>query len=265
MWSELVFSWSELLISTAEILLLFLGIFFALRFIHGTRGGGIMRGYIIAFIGGFLILLMVSQLLNMSRIRFIIEQWGLLVFALILLFGFQPEIRRGLVRLGQNPLMSSMFGRQRTGPIEEITEAVERLAKNRIGAIITICGDSGLESYIEGGTPMEADISRELLESIFYPGTPLHDGAVIIDGDKIAAAGCLLPLAEDQDVVRGFGTRHRAGIGITVETDATSIIVSEESGKISIASRGEINTAVAPEDVENALQQIYTEVQYQST
>jgi len=257
--------WNEIIISTAEILLLFLGIFYALRFIHGTRGGGIMRGYIFAFIGGFVVLLFITRLLHMSRIQFIIERWGLLVFALILLFGFQPEIRRGLVRLGQNPLMSSMFGRQRTGPIEEISEAVDRMAKNRIGAIITICGDSGLESYIEGGTPMDADISRELLQSIFYPGTPLHDGAVIIDGDKIAAAGCLLPLAEEQDVVRGFGTRHRAGIGITVETDAISIIVSEETGQISIAYRGEIDTDVSFEDVENALRQIYTEPQYQST
>ncbi len=222
-----------------------------------------MRGYIFAFILGFIVLLFFTRLLGMSRVQFVLEEWGLLVFALVLLIVFQPEIRRGLVRLGENPLLSGMLGRKRSGPINEISAAVEEMAKNRIGAIITICGDSGLETYIEGGTQMDAEISRELLQSIFYPGTPLHDGAVIIDEDRIAAAGCLLPLAEQQEIVRGYGTRHRAGVGITVETDALSIIVSEETGKISIAHRGGIETDVAREDVENALNEIYTESKYQ--
>ncbi len=254
----------EILIAISEITLLFLGIFFILRFIHGTRGGGIMRGYIFAFIIGFIVLLFLTRMFSMTRVQFVLEEWGLLVFSLVLLIVFQPEIRRGLVRLGENPLLSGMFGRKRTGPINEITAAVEDMAKNRIGAIVTVCGDSGLETYIEGGTPMDAEISRELIKSIFYPGTPLHDGAVIIDEDRIAAAGCLLPLAEQQNMVRGFGTRHRAGVGITVETDAMSIIVSEETGKISIARRGEIDTDVSKEDVEKALREIYTEAKYQS-
>lgn len=255
----------EYLISISEILILFLGIFFILQFIHGTRGGGIMRGYVFAFIAGFIVLLSLTRVFGMTRVQFILEEWGLLVFALVLLIVFQPEIRRGLVRLGENPLLSSMFARQRSGPVTEISSAVEELAKNRIGGIITVCGDSGLETYIEGGTPMDAEISRELLQTIFYPGTPLHDGAVIIDEDRIAAAGCLLPLAEQQEIVRGFGTRHRAGVGITVETDALSIIVSEETGKISLANRGDIKTDVAVEDVENALHEIYTESSYKQS
>ncbi len=254
--------WIDVLVTAGEILLLFLGIFYVLRFVQGTRGGGIMRGFIFAFIGGFVVLLWLTRFVPMSRIRFILEEWLVPAFALVLLIVFQPEIRRGLVRLGQNPLIRSVFGRRRSGPVEEITQAVEMLSRNRIGALITVCGDSGLESYIEGGIRLDAEISRELIQSIFYPGTALHDGAIIIDGKKIAAAGCLLPLADDQDVAKGLGTRHRAGLGITVETDALSIIVSEETGEISTAARGEIQQDVAPEDVEIALRQIYTDAQY---
>lgn len=255
----------ELIFPLIEISILFLFIIYILYFVQGTRGGGLMRGFALAFLIGFVVLLGVSEQLNLSRIKYILEQWLIPWFAIFLFVIFQPEIRRGLVRLGQNPLMRSMFGRTRSGPVQEITQAVEKLSKNRIGAIITICGESGLESYIEGGVKLDALISRELIQSIFYPGTHLHDGAIIISGDRIAAAGCLLPLADDPDLLQGKGTRHRAGIGITIETDAVSIIVSEESGQISTASEGEIQEDIALEDVENRLSEIYTEATQEST
>lgn len=242
-----------------EILILFLLIVWILRFVQETRGSGILRGFAFAFLIGFVILLGLSETLHLSRIKYMLEQWLIPWFAIFLFVIFQPEIRRGLVRIGQNPLIRSVFGRTRSGPVQEITRAVENLSKNRIGAIITICGESGLQSYIEGGVKLNALISRELIQTIFYPGTHLHDGAIIISGDRIEAAGCLLPLADDPDLLQGMGTRHRAGIGITIETDAISIIVSEETGNISTASRGEINEDLDLDDVETTLSEIYTE------
>lgn len=249
----------EVLVPAAEILILFLGMFYLLKFVQETHGGGIIRGFIFAFVGGFILLMAGGRALEMHRITYILETWLLPFFAFFLLVVFQPEIRRGLVRIGQSPLLQTVFGRVRSGPVEELSRAVDQLSKNRIGALITISGASELESYIEGGVRLDADISRELITTIFYPGTDLHDGAIIIEGDKIAAAGCLLPLTEDPEAVGNLGTRHRAGVGITVETDAACVIVSEETGNISVARRGQMEQDLSVEEMEERLRDIYQE------
>ena len=141
--------------------------------------------------------------------------------------------------------------------IDEIEKAVTRLSKNRVGALIAIERSVGLTSYAEGGVKIDADVKSELLDSIFYPGSSLHDGAVIVQGSRITAAGCLLPLSENPSL--GLGTRHRAGVGLTEETDAIAVIVSEETGKVSLSVGGEIQRGIDLPKLSKLLRQYYVE------
>jgi diadenylate cyclase len=159
------------------------------------------------------------------------------VFAVIVLF--QADIRRALALVGRAPFVrffSGTSGVEET--VEELVAAVTSLASRRIGALIVIERQIGLRNYIEGGIPLDATITYDLLASIFHPGAPLHDGAVIVQRDRIAAAACFLPLSVNPLVSRELGTRHRAAIGLTEENDAVTIVVSEESGAISLATDG---------------------------
>ena len=169
-------------------------------------------------------------------------------FALIVLF--QSEIRRALARLGGYRWLSVGGRLQKREVTEELVMALTQLQQQRVGALVVIERDIGLRSFIESGVPMEAFVSRDLLLTIFHPGSALHDGAVIMQGDRIAAAACFLPLTVKPALARHLGTRHRAAIGVTEETDCLSLIVSEETGRISMASAGEIEINVSPERLE---------------
>jgi diadenylate cyclase len=153
---------------------------------------------------------------------------------------FQSEIRRTLARLGRKRLLGFGAGFREPEAINEILMAVETMAPQRVGALIVLERDIGLRTFIESGVTLDARITRDLLLSIFAPGLPLHDGAVIIQKDRIAAAACFLPLTTTPALARELGTRHRAAIGITEETDCLSLVVSEESGRISVCSFGEL-------------------------
>jgi len=142
--------------------------------------------------------------------------------------------------------------------LEEMAVAVTMLAGQRTGAIIAIERDIGLRNYIEGGIPLDATVTYDLLVTIFRPGAPLHDGAVIVQGDRIAAAACFLPLTVNPLVSKDFGTRHRAAIGLTEETDAAAVIVSEETGQISLAFEGRIERGLTPEDLRARLRPLLT-------
>jgi diadenylate cyclase len=168
-------------------------------------------------------------------------------FALIVMF--QSEIRRMLARMGRRGWMGLGTRLKRREFIEEILLALDQLSRTKTGALIVLERDIGLRTFIESGVLLEAVVSRDLLVSIFHPGNALHDGAVIIHGDQISAAACFLPLSMNPALMSTLGTRHRAGIGITEETDCLSLIVSEETGRISVASFGEIEGDVTLERV----------------
>ncbi|HYO82484.1 MAG TPA: diadenylate cyclase CdaA [Bryobacteraceae bacterium] len=172
-------------------------------------------------------------------------------FALIVLF--QSEIRRALARLGGYRWLSIGGRLQKREVAEELVLALTQLQQQRVGALIVIERDIGLRSFIESGVPMDAYASRDLLLTIFHPGSPLHDGAVIMQADRIAAAACFLPLTVKPALARHLGTRHRAAIGVTEETDCLSLIVSEETGRISLASGGEIELNVTEQRLEQRL------------
>ncbi|HEX6062696.1 MAG TPA: diadenylate cyclase CdaA [Longimicrobiales bacterium] len=166
---------------------------------------------------------------------------------------FQPELRSGLARIGRSRLVHEMEHLPESELVDEIAEAVERLSRASIGAIIVLEGDVGLDEYVETGTRLEARVGADLMVSIFSPYGPLHDGAVLISGDTIFAAGVILPLTQFPVTDRSLGTRHRAAIGISEETDALAIVVSEETSAISLALQGRFERDVDPERLRRAI------------
>ena len=203
---------------------------------------------------GFLVLLVFA--LVASQFRFYTIDWlltslwavWLVAFAII----FQPELRRMLVQLGRRRVLMGFF-KEEARQFKEITESCRVLARRRLGALIVLERDVNLKSYIDTGTPLDAELSAELLVSLFVTRAPLHDGAVIIRDGRVAAAGCILPLTQDPNVAKHLGTRHRAAIGITEETDAVAVVVSEEKHTISLAVAGKITPAIDSQTLEEML------------
>lgn len=197
-----------------------------------------------------IILKIVSDLLNLTTVGIVLEyiiMWGPLALIII----FQPEIRNVLEQLGRSKLLGrhkSLTISEREKIVYEIGQAIEYFKKHRIGALIVIERDNSLSEYIERSKKIYADISNELLVAIFFPDNPLHDGGVIIQGDKITSAGGIFPTTVEMKFSKRLGTRHRAAIGISEETDAIAIIVSEETGRISIAVGGELNYNLSVEE-----------------
>ena len=213
-----------------------------LLLIRGTRA---MQ---MALSGGFLIgLYFASQWLRLETVNWVIRNLaGSVVFAIIVLF--QSDIRRALAHFGRAPFFRYIERLENASEaIEELVVACTSLASRRIGAIIVIEREIGLRNYIEGGIPLDATVTYDLLASIFQPGSPLHDGAVIIQGERIAAAACFLPLSVNPRLSKDLGTRHRAALGLTEENDATAIVVSEETGSISLVTGGDIERSVTPD------------------
>ena len=197
----------------------------------------------------------VSRQADLRSTSFVLENfWAFWVLALIVLF--QPELRRTLAQAGRSQLLQRVVGQgsaERRQLLEEVVRAVEALAAKRIGALIAIERQVGLRAYAELGVPMEAVVSAELLGSLFQPGSPLHDGAALIQGNRITAAGCFLPLSRNLGLSRTLGTRHRAAVGLSEETDAAVVVVSEETGVISVAVDGVIDRALDPEGLQERL------------
>ena len=222
-----------------ELLLIGLVVYWAVDFLEGTRGERLFRGVIFILIAGVLVLNFVVERFGFERLQYLYK--GFLIAVLIIaVAGFQPEIRRALIRIGQPSFMTSS-SQQLSRTVEEIIGAVTELAAAKIGAIIVIEKRVALGEFIESGVRLDARVTAELLKTIFQPGTTLHDMAVVIRGDRAVAARVQLPLAE-AGTVDGFelGSRHRAAIGITLGSDATCIVASEETGIISIAQSGKL-------------------------
>lgn len=232
-----------------DILIVSILIYEALKLIRGT---GAMQ----MAIGTLLVLLLfyVSQLFPLQTVSWLIRNvLAYAVFAAIVLF--QSDIRRALSHLGRAPFFN-WFGRAERAKetIEEIVTAAGMLAKDRVGAIVILEREIGLRNYVESGIPIEAAVTYDLLTTIFQPTTPLHDGAVIIQEDRIAAAACFLPLTVNPRLDRDLGTRHRAAIGLTEESDAIAVVVSEERGEISLCERGRIERGLSVDDLRSRLQ-----------
>jgi diadenylate cyclase len=193
-----------------------------------------------------------SEYLGLYTIDWLIQSlWAQIVLALIILF--QPEIRKALAQMGEARFLPTFTSAEELRSLEEIVRASVALANRRIGALIVIEKETNLKDFIEIGTPLDAKVSHELLLSIFHPTSPIHDGAVVIRGNRVIAAGCFLPLTLSVELSKTFGTRHRAGIGLTEETDAVVIIVSEETGSIATAVGGKLEKNMDMNSLRNFL------------
>ncbi len=242
--------------SCGEIFIIFIVLYTILRIMQGTRGAGILRGLAFTLVIVTIIILFFIKKLELYTVNWLITEFlPVLIIPVIILF--QPEFRRALIKLGHSPFFR-MFIKAEIQIANEIVTAVTALSDKRTGGLITIERDDGLGIYIERGVKINSDISSDLISTIFWPGTPLHDGAVIIQGFKIAAAGCLFPLTENENISKTCGTRHRAGIGITEETDAISIIVSEETGLVSVAVGGVLSEDVTSDGLKEKLEELST-------
>ena len=217
-----------------EILLIYIVIYTFLRFMEGTRGEGILKGIALIFLTVPIVVSFVANRMEIfERLGVIVRFFGAAAIPALVII-VQPELRRALVRLGQTRFFGFLLKKEAESIIDEIVRATSRMAKSKVGALIAIEREVGLKNYIERGTQIDAIVSSQLLATVFFPGSELHDGAVIIRNNRLAAAGCLFPLSDNPELGQVFGTRHRAGLGITEETDAIVVIVSEETGAVSI-------------------------------
>ncbi len=220
-------------------------IYWITYFLFITRGIQILRGILV--VGLFWLF---SEILKLRTLSWIFEKlWTVGLFSLVVIF--QPEIRNALAKLGQRYSLRGSSPREKL--VDKLVRVCSFLSQRQIGALIVVERKQSLESLLEGCVFLDSNLSIELLISIFFPKSPLHDGAVVIKGDRIAYASCVLPLSRRKDLPTKFGTRHRAGIGITEESDAVAIIVSEESGEISLAVGGKIETNLEPEILRDRL------------
>ena len=222
-----------------------------LKLIRGTRAAQMAVGSL--FVVG---MFYVSQLAPLQTLNWLIRN-ALVYVAFAAIVIFQSDIRRALAHFGQAPFFR-YFNRQLAADetIEEVVVATSMLSQQKIGAIIVLEREIGLRNYIESGIPLDATLTYDLLATIFRPGSPLHDGAVILQEGRVAAAACFLPLTVNPRLSRELGTRHRAAIGLTEENDAAAIVVSEETGLISVALDGEIERALSPDDLRQRLRDL---------
>ena len=229
-----------------EILILAVTIYYAFRFLRGTRGWPVVIGFVLFLLA----LTLVTTLLDLKVLRLLLGTFSAF-FAVAVLVIFQPELRRMLAELGNLPLFASASEQRES--IEVVVQTCERLADIRIGALIALEQSIQLQEAVESGIRVDCDATPEMLETIFFPNNAIHDGGVIIKGDRIAYAACIFPLTQRQDLNKSLGTRHRAAIGLSEETDAVVVVVSEETGMISHAYKGQLVRGVTPEELRSFL------------
>lgn len=242
-----------------DVIIITFVVYKLLRFIRDTKTLHLLKGIVVLVVG-----MQISQMVKLHTVHYLLSsamQMGLIAVIVV----FQPELRRALEQLGRTP-----FGRwlkiksddtqddqEKERIIREIKESCTSMSKSRIGALIVMEREIKIGDIVRTGTILNADVSSGLLTNIFIPKTPLHDGAVIIRNNKIEAAACFLPLSQNPDVSKELGTRHRAGLGISEDTDAVVVIVSEETGGISIATGGELNMRLSPDELEKNLMDLF--------
>lgn len=225
-----------------EILILAVGIYYAANFIRGTRGAPVVTGLVVLFVA----LSFLTTVLELTVLRWLLTTFSAFSAVAVLVI-FQPELRRLLAELGNQSLL--MSAREQREDVEVIIETVERLADVRIGALMAMEQSINLTEAIESGVPVDCEATPEMLETIFFPNNAIHDGGVLLKNGRILRAACIFPLTQRQDLHKSLGTRHRAAIGLSEETDAVVVTVSEESGAISYAYRGELRRGVTAEEL----------------
>jgi uncharacterized protein (TIGR00159 family) len=221
-----------------------------INLIRGTRAAQMLMGFMVV-----LATYLASQYFELHTLNWILDNF-LASMILVIVVIFQNDIRRALTQVGAGPRISGPDRVAQGQVIEEIVRAAVLLASKRIGALLVVERDVALNEFIEVGTRIEARVSRELLQSVFLTASPIHDGAVIIQNGRVTAAGCFLPLTANPNVSKTLGTRHRAAIGLTEETDAVVVVVSEEEGKISLGREGKITRDLEAGTLRTTLQQI---------
>ncbi len=230
-----------------EMVILWFIYYMVFLFIRGSRTVQLVKGLII-----IVLLLIITQQSGLTTISWIMTKiFPISVLAFLIIF--QPELRRGLARLGQ---FGAMLKEERV--IDEIVKSASILSKKKIGALIAIEREIGLRPYIESGIPLDSKVTSELINTIFMPNTPLHDGGIIIQGGTIIAAGCLFPLSQDPRLSKTMGTRHRAAIGLSEEIDAVVIVVSEETGAISVSIAGKLTRDLDKETLSKILSNLFS-------
>ena len=242
--------------SCGEIFIIFILLYTILRILQGTHGTGMLRSLAFILVITSVVILFFIKKLDLRTVNWLVIEF-LPVFFIPIIILFQPEFRRALIRLGHIPFFR-MFFKTEVQVADEMVKAISTLSKSKTGGLIAIEREDDLDSYIESGTKINSDISSDLINTIFYPSTPLHDGAIIIQEHKIASAGCIFPLTENNNIAKSYGTRHRAGIGITEKTDAISIIISEKTGAISIAIGGQLKEDITKDELRKTIEELTT-------
>jgi diadenylate cyclase len=241
-----------------ELGVIFVVVYLVLRFLRGTRGARAIKGVAVILFVAAVLIQVLGREEQFERLQLLYSNFLALV-SLVLVVVFQPELRRALVRLGEARLFRQ-GGMRRERVVREIIESVRYLSRNKIGALIAIERQVGLRGIVEVGTPLDADVSKELLNTIFWPGSALHDMGVVVRGDRVAAAGVQFPLAEGGEIPQELGSRHRAAIGLSQEADALIVVVSEETGTISVAERGELHRGLSLDDLRSVISKGMTKV-----
>jgi diadenylate cyclase len=225
-----------------EIFILAVGIYYSFNFVRGTRGAPVVYGFILLVLS----LTVIAFVLRLEVLSYLLRDFVTYAAVAVLII-FQPELRRILAELGTHPIFATSHEQREN--IEVIIQTVERLADVRIGALIAIQQSISLQEATESGLPVDCEATPEMLETIFFPNNAIHDGGVILKGDRIAYAACIFPLTQRQDLAASLGTRHRAAIGLTEETDAVVVVVSEETGSVSYAYKGHLVRGVTSEQL----------------
>jgi diadenylate cyclase len=223
-----------------------------IRFIQGTRAAGALKGTLFIIVLATIVVRVLGQQEAFQRIKFLYDTF-LTLLAITLIVVFQPELRRGLIRLGETPILRRTH-RGTSEVIDALVESAAYLSKASFGALIVVERENRLKGLVEGGTPIHGQVSARLLETIFFPGSALHDLAVVVRGGEVISAGVQLPLAEPEDMPDpSLGSRHRAALGLSMECDALVVVVSDETGTISLAERGRFVRGLTPDELRDAL------------
>ncbi len=244
------YEWYEVVI---EMAIIWLAVYLIFRFLKGTRGAGVIKGFAVMLVVLTLILRVIALGTDMfGRLNFIYGRF-LGAVALLLIIVFQPELRQAMIRMGQARMFRASGG-HRGRVIDAVTDAVTFLSKSQFGALIAVERSGGLSGLAESGVAIDAKVSAQLIEAIFWPNSPLHDLGVVIRGDRVVAASVQFPLAEEGTVPFELGSRHRAAAGLSLESDCLVVVVSEETGGISLVEHGIVERDVPREDLKELLQ-----------
>ena len=239
------------LVVAVELLLIGIVVWWVMRFLRGTRGARLIKGAILLLAVVYIVIRLLPEGMGWERIEYLYGKFLLFAFVAAVV-AFQPEIRRALIQIGQARLFRGVRG-DVEALADELVESAIYLSRNKTGAVLAIERQVGLAALMEGSTAVDAAVSSSLINTIFYPGSALHDMGVIIRNGRIAAAGVQFPLAESEEVDPSLGTRHRAALGLAQESDAVVLVVSEETGRVSVACEGQLYVGIELENLRDML------------